>query len=107
MQKAKAFVFAAEEDFGIIPVEAQACGTPVITYSHGACRETNLEKVTGLFFHEQSIKAICDSVKQFENCQHTFVPSVIRQNAEQFSRDRFCREYSNFVKKAYEEFHSV
>ncbi|WP_348814137.1 glycosyltransferase, partial [Flavobacterium maritimum] len=58
MQKAKAFVFAAEEDFGIIPVEAQACGTPVIALKKGGTLETVLEKETGIFFEEQTAEKI-------------------------------------------------
>lgn len=62
MQNAKAFVFAAEEDFGIIPVEAQACGTPVIAYGKGGALETvrslGVEKPTGIFFQEQSVADI-------------------------------------------------
>ena len=58
MQKAKAFVFAAEEDFGIVPIEAQACGTPVIAYGKGGALETILDKKTGLFFKEQTVSSI-------------------------------------------------
>jgi len=52
MQKAKAFVFASEEDFGIIPVEAQACGTPVICFGRGGTKETVMDSITGVHFHE-------------------------------------------------------
>jgi len=54
MQSAEAFVFAAEEDFGIVPVEAQACGTPVIAFARGGAAETIVEGQTGLFFREQT-----------------------------------------------------
>ena len=70
MQKAKAFVFAAEEDFGITPVEAQACGTPVIAYGKGGALETvrglDEENPTGLFFEEQTVESIVKAVNRFE-----------------------------------------
>lgn len=70
MQKAKAFVFAAEEDFGITPVEAQACGTPVIAFGKGGALETirpyGVEKSTGIFFQSQQIDSIIGAVNLFE-----------------------------------------
>ena len=62
MRKAKAFVFAAEEDFGIIPVEAQACGTPVIALKKGGTLETVVENETGIFFEEQSVEKIKEAI---------------------------------------------
>ncbi len=66
MQRARAFVFAAEEDFGIAPVEAQACGTPVIAYGRGGAAETVRAGETGVFFHEQTAAAIAAAVRRFE-----------------------------------------
>lgn len=106
MQRAKAFVFAAEEDFGIAPVEAQACGTPVIAYGKGGALETVRglglvsELPTGVFFKEQSSISIQSAVKKFEDHQDDFVSSYIRQHAEQFSVARFRREYVDFVEAA-------
>lgn len=103
MQKAKAFVFAAEEDFGITPVEAQACGTPVIAYGKGGTLETVLgldkEKPTGIFFEEQTINSICNAVNIFEKNQDKFKPENCRINAERFSNKRFKEEIKEFVKK--------
>ncbi|MFA6433311.1 MAG: glycosyltransferase [Elusimicrobiales bacterium] len=99
MQRAKAFVFAAEEDFGIAPLEAQACGTPVIAYGHGAVRETVVEEKTGLFFDEQSVQSIVDAVRRFESAEESFLPSEIRKNAELFSTERFKKEFADFVAK--------
>jgi len=62
LQKARAFIFAAEEDFGIVPVEAQACGTPVIAYGKGGVLETVLDGKTGIFFHEQNADSIIAAV---------------------------------------------
>ncbi|WP_452225482.1 glycosyltransferase [Lacinutrix chionoecetis] len=95
LQKAKAFVFAAEEDFGIAPVEAQACGTPVICLGKGGCAETILNKETGLFFYEQDHEHIIEAVKAFEKL--TFDYNLVRENALRFSKERFEKEFEIFV----------
>lgn len=92
MSKAKAFVFAAEEDFGIVPVEAQACGTPVIAYGKGGIRETVLHGITGVLYNEQSAEAIREAIKQFESSIQLFQPEVIRKHAMKFSTSRFRSE---------------
>lgn len=104
MQRAKAFIFAAEEDFGIVPIEAQACGTPVIAYGKGGVLETVIEGETGMFFHEQTSDSIIEAVDRFENGEYTFSPQVIRKNAERFSTQRFQKEFGAFVQKAWKEF---
>lgn len=106
MQKAKAFVFAAEEDFGIIPVEAQACGTPVIAFGKGGVLETVEENKTGIFFNEQTPESLVDAVKRFELDQDKFDCREIRKNAERFNRERFKREFREFVDKKLSEFYS-
>lgn len=98
-QRARAFVFAAEEDFGIAPLEAQACGTPVLAYGRGAARETIVDGVTGLFFDEQSVSAIVDAVKRFEAAERTFSAAEIMKNAARFSSDRFKKELKAFVEQ--------
>ncbi|PCE66548.1 glycosyltransferase family 4 protein [Sediminicola luteus] len=102
MQKAKAFVFAAEEDFGIMPVEAQACGTPVIGYGKGGLTETVINNETGLFFDEQNTEAIVNAVSRFEKLQ--FDSEKIRTNALRFSKERFELEFRNFVFEKFQEF---
>ena len=99
MQKAKAFVFAAEEDFGIVPVEAQACGTPVIAYGKGGSLETVIEGKTGMFFPSQNAAAIQETVKAFEKDLDKFIPSAIREHAHKFSTQRFEDEISSFISK--------
>jgi len=99
MAHARAFIFAAEEDFGIAPVEAQACGTPVIAFGKGGVRETVIPNETGLFFEEQSISAIVEAVERFERGKNQFEPERIRMHADKFSRDRFKRELSNLVEQ--------
>lgn len=105
MQHAKAFVFAADEDFGMIPIEAQSCGTPVIAYGHGGSLETVNGGKTGLFFNEQTPEAIVEAVNKFEAMgAQPFAPADCRQWAEGFSEERFKREIKEFVKEKYEEF---
>ena len=95
MQRAKAFVFAAEEDFGIVPVEAQAAGTPVIAYRKGGSLETVVENKTGVFFDSQSVEAIINAVEYFEKISSNF--NNIRENAEQFSVKNFSDSIKSYI----------
>ncbi|WP_163584076.1 glycosyltransferase family 4 protein [Klebsiella pneumoniae] len=101
MQNAKAFVFAAEEDFGITPVEAQACGTPVIAFGKGGSLETirplGVDNPTGLFFSEQTIESIISQVNAFERNVEIFEPENCRLNSLRFSSLRFKNEMDNFI----------
>ena len=97
MQNARAFVFTAEEDFGIVAVEAQACGTPVIAFGKGGALETVISGITGILFEEQTIESIIHAVAEFEILEASFDRSAIRKNAERFSSDRFRAELSSFV----------
>ncbi|QNK08293.1 glycosyltransferase family 4 protein [Enterobacter sp. JUb54] len=103
MRKAKAFVFAAEEDFGITPVEAQACGTPVIAFGKGGALETirplDVVGPTGLFFNEQNIGSVIAAVNSFEHELHHIEPENCRTNALQFSNERFRREINKYVEQ--------
>jgi glycosyltransferase involved in cell wall biosynthesis len=87
LQSARAFVFAAEEDFGIGMVEAQACGTPLIAYGRGGAADIVRDGTTGVLFAEQSAVSIADAVKRFESLN--IAPASCRENAERFSRDAF------------------
>jgi len=101
MQRARALVFCAEEEFGIVPVEAQACGTPVIALGRGGVRETVIENKTGIFFYGQSPKDIIEAIKAFERKEDRFDPYEIRKNAEFFNKKRFKREFKEFIEKIY------
>ena len=102
ISRAQAFVFAAEEDFGIIPVEAQACGTPVIAYNKGGLRETVLDMETGILFNNQTEKSINDAVKKFETLKFDY--DAIRKNSLRFSKERFEKEIKDFVTSEYSRF---
>lgn len=102
MQRAKAFIFAAEEDFGITPVEAQACGTPVIAYGKGGSLETvrgygEMEKPTGIFFSNQKIQDLVDAVSYFEEISQDITAKDCRENAEKFAISVFRKRFSDFV----------
>lgn len=96
MQRAKAFVFAAEEDFGITPVEALACGTPVIAYGKGGVTESvrglGADKPTGVFFPEQTIDAIVEAIAVFEREGTSILPANCRERALLFSPEVFRRK---------------
>ncbi|MER3723921.1 glycosyltransferase family 4 protein [Klebsiella pneumoniae] len=108
MRRAKAFVFAAEEDFGITPVEAQACGTPVIAYGKGGVLETvrpyGISNPTGLFFERQSISSLVETVKKFDKIQNLILPSDCKENSQSFSSDRFKRELITYIEQKWKFF---
>jgi glycosyltransferase involved in cell wall biosynthesis len=97
MQRARAFVFAAEEDFGIAPVEAQACGTPVIAFGKGGALETVADRVSGLFFDTQSVESLCKAVERFETMH--WDPEIISNNALRFENKRFRDEIQSLIDK--------
>ena len=92
---AKAFVFAAEEDFGIVPVEAMACGRPVIAFSGGGVKESVVDGVTGVLFDEQTPQCLINTIKNFDS--EKFDPVKIRNQAEKFSREVFRTKYLEAV----------
>lgn len=103
MEKAKCFVFAAEEDFGIVPVEAQACGTPVIAYGRGGVIESVINNETGIFFKNQNVENIINAVKYFETNCNKFNPTNIRRNVERFNINNFKKNFKNFVDLKFRE----
>jgi glycosyltransferase involved in cell wall biosynthesis len=111
LRGARAFIFAAEEDFGILPVEAAACGTPVIALGRGGALETvrgiGTPGPTGVFFAEQSASAIVEAVHRFEGQTEAIDSADCRANALRFSGHRFRSELAQFVDDAWNEFVAV
>lgn len=102
--RAKAFVYAAEEDFGITPVEAQAAGCPVIAYGRGGASETVIDGKTGILYREQSVEALMRAVREFEQAPDRFRVEDLRRNAARFSRERFIREFRAYVEQKWDAF---
>ena len=99
-----AVVFAAEEDFGIVPVEAQACGTPVIAYGKGGVTETVVPGETGMFFHEQTAASLCEAVKAFETNRGRICAERCRRHADRFSIQRFRQQFEAFIEREWAAF---
>lgn len=104
LSRARAFVFCAEEDFGIVNVEAQASGIPVIAFGRGGALETVIDGKTGLFFYKHTVESLKSSIKDFLSKEHRFDPAEIRKNALRFPRSRFEKEFEAFVNEAWEQF---
>jgi glycosyltransferase involved in cell wall biosynthesis len=108
LQRARAFIFAAEEDFGIAPLEAQASGTPVIAYGKGGALETirgqGDEQPTGLFFREQTVECLSSAIHHFETL--AISPRACRENALRFGEERFKNEFMALVEREWNAFHA-
>ncbi|MDP5337419.1 MAG: glycosyltransferase [Nodularia sp. (in: cyanobacteria)] len=109
MARAKAFVYAACEDFGMALVEAQACGTPVIAYGAGGALESvrdlrsYIDTATGIFFSTQTEAAVIEAVEKFEIYQNAFNPEYMRSHASQFSLQVFADRYLKFIDQCHKE----
>jgi glycosyltransferase involved in cell wall biosynthesis len=101
MQRSRAFVFAAIEDFGITLVEAQACGTPIIALGKGGARET-VNKETGILFPDQTVASLIEAIHQFE--KSSFQAQTIRNHALDFAPQRFRQELGAFITQAWQVF---
>lgn len=97
ISQAKGFIHSGIEDFGIAPIEAQACGTPVIAYGKGGILETVIDSETGVFFKEQTVDSLIDAVFRFEKIK--FDIENVRSNALKFSQERFVNEFKSFVEE--------
>lgn len=102
LQRARGFIFAAEEDFGIVVVEAQAAGTPVIAFAKGGALETVLDGQTGIFFEKQTIDCLISAIGRFERL--SFDPLLLRNHAHAFSKERFQEQFRSFVAEKNQSF---
>jgi len=96
-ENCRAFIFPGEEDFGITPVEAMACGKPVVAYRRGGCLETIVEGVTGEFFNEPTADSLIEAVDRMIKNEKNYSIEKIRKHAEQFSKERFKEEILKIV----------
>ena len=96
-RKSRALIFPGEEDFGIVPVEAQACGCPVIAFGRGGALETVLENETGVFFDQPKEESLIEAVRRFESL--SLPPESARRNAERFSKERFAMEMKSMIQR--------
>lgn len=97
MQNCRAFIFPGEEDFGIAPVEAMACGKPVLAYRKGGVTETVLEGKTGEFFNEQTPESLINGLTRLLVAEPNYDPEKIRKQAEKFSREKFEKKIKKLV----------
>lgn len=106
LQRCRAMIFSAEEDFGIIPVEAQACGRPVIAFKKGGAKETVIDGKTGVFFEKQETASVIEAIKKFETleAQNVFNSDDIAAHAKTFSTKRFCAQIKEEIDKTIKEF---
>jgi glycosyltransferase involved in cell wall biosynthesis len=112
----RALLFPAEEDFGIVPVEAMSFGRPVIAYGRGGATETvkgfrsetkcSPEDSTGVFFDEQSVDSMVEAIRAFERVEHRFCPFFTKQQANRFSEENFHERFSQFLAEKWEEFYN-
>jgi len=110
----RALLFPGEEDFGIVPLEAQASGRPVIAFGKGGARESVIgaypdelaipEQSTGVFFKDQSANSLVDAIRKFEAVEHRFSPSFIREHAEPFDKKHFLTNMGHFVVEKLEDY---
>jgi glycosyltransferase involved in cell wall biosynthesis len=107
LQTARAFVFAALEDFGIMPLEAQACATPVIAYGNGGVCDSlyglDADTSTAVFFKQQTTQALINAIDEFEATTKIDLKHC-ELNAQRFSNENFCRQFTDFVVEKYQEF---
>jgi glycosyltransferase involved in cell wall biosynthesis len=107
LRRCRALLFPGEEDFGIVPLEANACGTPVIAYGRGGATESLItadgrREPTSLWFDEQTEECLSTALERFEKTAHEFKPAAARRQAERFSTPRFAAEIFGYLNRVME-----
>ena len=101
MSECKALLFPGEEDFGIVPVEAESCGKPVIAFGRGGALDTVVDGKTGILFKNQTVEDLEKAIEKFEELQ--FDKNVIREHAVKFDEKEFRRQMIDFINEKYKE----
>ena len=104
LERARGFVHAAEEDFGIAPVEALAAGCPVIAYARGGVLESVVDGETGLFFSRPEVPDLIEAIRRIQEGEIRFDPARLHASAERFRKERFQEEFSSFVSRTWDAF---
>jgi len=102
---ARAVIFPQLEDFGLVPLEAAACGTPTIAFGGGGAKETVLDGITGILFDRQTSKSLTAAVHRFEKIENKFHSTIIKNHAKKFDESLFRKRFSDKVKEIWDQYH--
>jgi len=102
MARAKAYIMPGIEDFGIAPVEANACGRPVVAFAGGGALDSQIEGKTAIFFREPNVDSLIEALKKMEVTE--FDPSIIRHHAEKFDTENFKYKMQDYINRAYNNY---
>lgn len=99
-RRCRAFIMPQEEDFGISPIEAMACGAPVIALARGGARDTVVEGQSGILFSEATVEGLMEGIIKFEACRGGFDLGKLTAHAARFGSEEFVRHFTDFIRRA-------